>query len=91
MYRFFQLLAALGYVSFGLIGLVVSVRIVLDLLGAVAAVLSVLLFPVTLAVAPWAPLVREGDVTAVLVVYGGIALSGALHAVGNAMRRGARG
>ena len=91
MYRIVQLLAALGYVAFGLLGLFFSVRIVLDLLGAVAAVLSVLLFPVTVAVAPWIPLVREGDPTAVLVVYGGIALSGVLHAVGNAMRRGRAG
>lgn len=89
MYRLVQLLAALGYVGFGLWGLVISVRIVLELLGVVAAVASVLLFPLTLAVAPWIPLVREGDPTAALVVYGGVTLSGALHAAGNAMRRGA--
>lgn len=90
MYRLVQLLAALGYLGFGIWGMILSIRILLEVAGLLAALVGLVLFPLTLAVAPWIGLVAEGSWTALLVVYGGGLLAGLLHALGNALRRGAR-
>ncbi len=90
MYRLVQLAAALGYMAFGAWGLFLSVRILLEVAGTAVAILGFLLFPVSLAVAPWIGLFAQGSWTALLVVYGGGLAAGLLHAVGNALRRGSR-
>lgn len=91
MYRLVQLLAALSYLGFGVWGVVLTVRALLEIAGLIAALAGLALFPLTLAVVPWVELQASGDPVALVVVYGGGLFSVVLHWLGNAMRRGADG
>lgn len=90
MYRLFKLLAALAYLAVGFGGLFLCVRFVLGALGGAAAVLAAVLFPLTLAVAPWVALFRDGAWGPLAAVYGGILVAGLLHAVARTLERRSR-
>ena len=90
MYRLAKLLAALAYLTAWSAGLLLCVRFVLGALGALAAAVSLFLFPLTLLLAPWAALLRDGAWAPLLTVYGGTFVAGLLHALARAMERGAR-
>lgn len=70
---------------FGGWSMLLATRLVSELAGVWAAIVAIILFPLTLIIVPWYAVVTRGDWTPVAVGYGGIFLAILLLGTGSAV------
>ena len=80
-----KMLGMLTYFVAGLLGLVICLRILVDVGGFFLALVGFVFFPVAIAFAPWYALVADGNWAPLIVVYGGGFLGIMLNAAADAM------
>ena len=85
MAAIFRMLGMLAYLVAGLLGLIICLQIIVEVGGVVLAVIAFFLFPAALGIAPWIPLLADGDWTPLLIVYGGGLVGIALFAAAAAL------
>lgn len=66
-----RMLGMLAYLVAGLLGLVICLGILVDVGGVLLAVIGFFIFPAALGIAPWIPLLTQGNWVPLVVVYGG--------------------
>ena len=85
MGKIFKAPAFLIWLVCGLWGLSISFGIVQNALGTIVAVLSLLVAPALIALAPWYAGIALGDWFPLILVYGGTIAAYALFAIGGAI------
>ena len=80
-----RMFGMLAYGVAGLLGLIVCLQIIVEVGGVFLAVIAFFFFPVALGIAPWLPLLADGDWTPLLIVYGGGLVGMALFAAAAAL------
>ena len=83
----FKAPAVLVYVVAGFWGLGISFGIVQDGLGTIVAIISLVLAPFLLGLAPWYAAIFQADWFPVLLVYGGGIIATILYGIGAAIDR----
>ncbi|MFC1585031.1 hypothetical protein ACFL5V_05750 [Fibrobacterota bacterium] len=80
---FFKTIGIIGYVVFGILGLLMCFAIIIKAAGFWGFIVSFILTPITLIAAPWYALIAWGNWIPVVVVYGGTIFASFFMGIGS--------